>query len=55
LEPGANYSTDLARWKLGEAAVFTIDYDSMSQTKYRTVTTIKSRDTFEGFRFLRRT
>jgi hypothetical protein len=51
LEPGVNHNTEIPRWKLGENTVVTIDYESMSQTKYRTVTTIRGRDTFEGFRF----
>ncbi|MGH9365814.1 MAG: hypothetical protein ACRD1B_11210 [Thermoanaerobaculia bacterium] len=54
LEPGTTHSTEIPRWRLGEKALVTIDYDSMSETSYRTVTTIKGRDTFEGFRFLRR-
>ena len=54
LEPGTTHSTEIPRWRLGEKALVTIDYESMSETKYRTVTTIKGRDTFEGFRFLRR-
>ncbi len=53
LEAGTTHSTEIPRWRLGENALVTIDYESMSQTKYRTVTTIKGRDTLEGFRFSR--
>jgi len=53
LEPGINFSLEIARRELGDLATVTVDYSSMSETRYRTIVTIRGREALESFRFFK--